>query len=84
MKVGNENVDTALSLVGYDKDLEGAMKFVFGSSFVASDLNSAKKVYLLFGLQFSIILQDIFGIYLVLKIMTDSNSEGISGLVKLF
>ena len=44
LKVGNGNVDTALSLVGYDKELEGAMKFVFGSSFVASDLNSAKKV----------------------------------------
>uniref|UniRef100_A0A7M5XBT0 SMC hinge domain-containing protein n=2 Tax=Clytia hemisphaerica TaxID=252671 RepID=A0A7M5XBT0_9CNID len=42
--VGAANVDTALSLVGYDKEIEGAMKFVFGSSFVAADLNSAKKV----------------------------------------
>ena len=41
-------MDTALSLVGYDKDLEGAMKFVFGSSFVASDLDSAKKVSVFF------------------------------------
>ena len=37
-------MDTALSLVGYDKEIEGAMKFVFGSSFVAADLDSAKKV----------------------------------------
>jgi len=42
--VGEANVDTALSLVGYDKQLESAMKFVFGSSFVALDLDSAKKV----------------------------------------
>ena len=43
-QVGEANVDTALSLVGYDKELESAMKFVFGSSFVALDLDSAKKV----------------------------------------
>jgi len=42
--VGKENVHTALSLVGYDEELEEAMKFVFGSSFVAADLDIAKKV----------------------------------------
>ena len=36
---------TALSLVGYDKELEAAMKFAFGSAFVAKDLNTAKKVW---------------------------------------
>ena len=43
-QVGKENVHTALSLVGYDKELEAAMKFAFGSAFVAKDLNIAKKV----------------------------------------
>ena len=43
-QVGKENVHTALSLVGYDKELEAAMKFAFGSAFVAKDLNTAKKV----------------------------------------
>ena len=47
-QVGETNVDTALSLVGYEDELETAMKFVFGSSFVAADLNSAKKVTLIF------------------------------------
>lgn len=35
---------TALSLVGYEKEIEGAMKFVFGSSFVCNAMDDAKKV----------------------------------------
>ncbi|XP_065657312.1 structural maintenance of chromosomes protein 2 isoform X2 [Hydra vulgaris] len=42
--VGKENVYTALSLVGYADEVEAAMKFVFGSSFVAKTLDQAKKV----------------------------------------
>eukprot|EP00112_Aurelia_sp_Birch-Aquarium-sp1_P013858 Seg2963.2 transcript_id=Seg2963.2/GoldUCD/mRNA.D3Y31 product="Structural maintenance of chromosomes protein 2" protein_id=Seg2963.2/GoldUCD/D3Y31 len=42
--VGNNNVHTALSLVGYEKEIEGAMKFVFGSSFVCNAMDDAKKV----------------------------------------
>ncbi|XP_013399508.1 structural maintenance of chromosomes protein 2 [Lingula anatina] len=42
--VGKDNVHTALSLVGYEKDLQKAMEFVFGSAFVCTDMNTAKKV----------------------------------------
>ncbi|XP_067679791.1 structural maintenance of chromosomes protein 2-like [Haliotis asinina] len=42
--VGKDNVNTALSLIGYEKDLEAAMQYVFGSAFVCEDMNSAKKV----------------------------------------
>ncbi|KAL4236668.1 Structural maintenance of chromosomes protein 2 [Mactra antiquata] len=42
--VGKDNVHTALSLIGYDRELEAAMQYVFGSSFVCNDMNSAKKV----------------------------------------
>ncbi|XP_057298793.1 structural maintenance of chromosomes protein 2-like [Hydractinia symbiolongicarpus] len=42
--VGKENVHTALSLVGYDNEVESAMRFVFGSAFVAKTLDCAKKV----------------------------------------
>jgi len=34
----------ALSLVGYDGSVENAMKFVFGNTFVCSDMETAKKV----------------------------------------
>ena len=44
LQVGKENVNTALSLIGYDKDLEAAMQYVFGSAFVCKDMTSAKKV----------------------------------------
>ena len=44
LQVGADNVNTALSLIGYEKDLKTAMEFVFGSSFVCADMNSAKKV----------------------------------------
>ncbi|KAK3089416.1 hypothetical protein FSP39_003470 [Pinctada imbricata] len=42
--VGRDNVHTALSLIGYERDLQAAMEFVFGSAFVCKDMNSAKKV----------------------------------------
>lgn len=42
--VGKENVHTAISLIGYDKEIEAAMKFVFGSSFVCNNIEHAKKV----------------------------------------
>eukprot|EP00794_Sanderia_malayensis_P008232 gene8232-9114_t len=42
--VGDKNVHTALSLVGYEADVEAAMKFVFGSAFVCKELELAKKV----------------------------------------
>ena len=37
-------MDTALSLVGYDAELEAAMAFVFGTSFVCVNMEVAKKV----------------------------------------
>ncbi|XP_041476004.1 structural maintenance of chromosomes protein 2-like [Lytechinus variegatus] len=42
--VGKENVRTALTLVGYEKDVQSAMEFVFGSSLVCNDMAHAKKV----------------------------------------
>lgn len=42
--VGKDNVHTALSLVGYEKDVATAMKFVFGSAFVCNKTEDAKKV----------------------------------------
>ena len=42
--VGKENACTALSLVGYDDELESAMAYVFGRSFVCTDAESANKV----------------------------------------
>ena len=44
-KVGKENVHTALSLVGYDEELEAAMAYIFGSTLVCRSMNDAKKVY---------------------------------------
>ena len=35
---------TALSLVGYKADLQPAMEYVFGNSFICKDMNSAKQV----------------------------------------
>jgi structural maintenance of chromosome 2 len=37
-------VHTALSLVGYKSDLQPAMEFVFGNSFICTDMDAAKKV----------------------------------------
>ena len=43
-QVGKDNVHTALSLVGYKSELQAAMEFVFGNSFVCTDMDVAKKV----------------------------------------
>jgi structural maintenance of chromosome 2 len=43
-QVGKDNVHTALSLIGFDNNLKAAMEFVFGSTFVCTDMNVAKKV----------------------------------------
>ena len=43
-QVGKENVQTALSLVGYKSELKPAMEYVFGNSFVCNDMDSANKV----------------------------------------
>jgi structural maintenance of chromosome 2 len=42
--VGKENVETALSLVGFDKDVQAAMEFAFGSTFICKDNKTAEKV----------------------------------------
>lgn len=47
LKVGKENVQTALSLVGYEEELKAAMTHVFGSSLVCQTMNEAKKVDIL-------------------------------------
>lgn len=43
-EVGEDNVHTALSLVGYESDLRKAMEYVFGSTLVCDTLDNAKKV----------------------------------------
>ncbi|XP_046901687.1 structural maintenance of chromosomes protein 2 [Hypomesus transpacificus] len=42
--VGQDNVHTALSLVGYEADLRKAMEYVFGSTLVCDTLENAKCV----------------------------------------
>eukprot|EP00329_Picozoa_sp_Boothbay-MS584-11_P002206 22131_6 len=42
--VGKSNVSTALSLVGYEPEVEAAMKYVFGRSFVCKDSKTARDV----------------------------------------
>jgi len=42
--VGDEHCNLALDLIGYDEQLEPAMKYVFGSSLICSDMNAAKQV----------------------------------------
>ena len=42
--VGEEHCHLALDLVGYNPELEAAMKYVFGNVFVCTDMNSAKEV----------------------------------------
>ncbi|XP_025830258.1 structural maintenance of chromosomes protein 2 [Agrilus planipennis] len=42
--VGKDNVQTALSLVTYDKELQPAMEYVFGNVFVCKDLDTARKI----------------------------------------
>uniref|UniRef100_A0A8B9HR17 Structural maintenance of chromosomes 2 n=1 Tax=Astyanax mexicanus TaxID=7994 RepID=A0A8B9HR17_ASTMX len=41
--VGEENVHTALSLVGYESELRKVMEFVFGTTLVCDTLDNAKK-----------------------------------------
>ena len=42
--VGDEHCNLALDLIGYEDELEKAMKYVFGNAFICSDMNSAKQV----------------------------------------
>ena len=42
--VGKTNVSTALSLVSYEAEVEPAMKYVFGRSFVCRDSKAAREV----------------------------------------
>ncbi|XP_038626289.1 structural maintenance of chromosomes protein 2 [Tachyglossus aculeatus] len=42
--VGADNVHVALSLVGYEPELQQAMEYVFGTTFVCAHLDGAKKV----------------------------------------
>ncbi|XP_058973513.2 structural maintenance of chromosomes protein 2 [Pocillopora verrucosa] len=42
--VGKDNVNLALSLVGYDEEVKAAMAYVFGTTFVCNDMDNAKKV----------------------------------------
>lgn len=42
--VGKENAIPAIDLIEYDKDVEPAMKYLFGHSFICKDLETAKKV----------------------------------------
>lgn len=43
-EVGAGNVDVALSVVGYDDEIDEAMKYVFGSTLLCSNAETAKKV----------------------------------------
>ncbi|XP_070501278.1 structural maintenance of chromosomes protein 2 [Chironomus tepperi] len=42
--VGKENAIPAIDLIEYDKEVEPAMKYLFGSAFICKDMESAKKV----------------------------------------
>lgn len=44
--VGQENVNSALSLIQYDPYFDPVMKFVFGHTLICRDLNIAKQVSL--------------------------------------
>ncbi|KAG4137032.1 hypothetical protein ERO13_D07G046000v2 [Gossypium hirsutum] len=43
--VGKENAKLALSLVGYDEELESAMEYVFGATFVYKTTDAAKEAF---------------------------------------
>lgn len=43
-QVGPNNVHVALSLVEYNPELQKAMEFVFGTTFVCNNMDNAKKV----------------------------------------
>ncbi|ETO26746.1 hypothetical protein RFI_10385 [Reticulomyxa filosa] len=42
--VGKDNCSVALELVAYEQKVEAAMKYVFGNTFVCTDMNAAKTV----------------------------------------
>lgn len=42
--VGKENAIPALDLIEYDREVEPAMKFLFGGAFICKDMDSAKTV----------------------------------------
>ncbi|XP_030049611.1 structural maintenance of chromosomes protein 2 [Microcaecilia unicolor] len=42
--VGRDNVHLALSLIGYESELQKAMEYVFGTTLVCDNMNNAKKV----------------------------------------
>lgn len=44
LQVGPNNVHVALSLVDYKPELQKAMEFVFGTTFVCNNMDNAKKV----------------------------------------
>lgn len=60
--VGDENVHSALTLVGYEDEIQAAMEYVFGGTFVCKDNKTAEKVTFDAGIQTrSVTLQgDIF------------------------
>ena len=43
--MGKEEARPALSLVGYDDEVQAAMEYVFGTSFVCDSMENAKKVH---------------------------------------
>lgn len=43
-QVGEDNVHLALSLVGYESEVQKAMEYVFGSTLVCDNMDNAKKV----------------------------------------
>ena len=46
LQIGRDKVHPAISLVGYEDELQPAMEYVFGSTFVCDTLQNAKKVCL--------------------------------------
>jgi structural maintenance of chromosome 2 len=45
-EVGPDNANLAISFVGFDKDVDAAMRYVFGGNFICTDMTAAKKVRL--------------------------------------
>ncbi|KAL0304105.1 UNVERIFIED_CONTAM: Structural maintenance of chromosomes protein 2-2 [Sesamum radiatum] len=46
LEVGKGNAEVALSLVGYDQELQSAMEYVFGSTFVCKTIDAARENYI--------------------------------------
>lgn len=44
LQYGRENVESALSLIEYDRYFDPVMKYVFGSTIICKDLEVAKGV----------------------------------------